>query len=209
VSEPKAVATDVLDVVAGVRTWRIVDERIGDSTSAAYAVVGDAGGTVLIDPLPLVPAALVRLEPVSAIVLTAGAHQRSAWRYRRELGAPVHAPALSKELDEEPDGRYADGDVLPGGLTAVFTPGAGTTQHTLLLGGDPGVAFVPDLLFTLPDRRLELTPAEYVYDPVEQRRSVERLLELPFSVLCLAHGDPVTSEPRAAIRSALGQPGPT
>jgi hypothetical protein len=204
VSEPKAVAADVLDVVSGVRMWRIADERIDGFTSAAYAVAGDGCGTVLIDPLPLAPEALARLEPVSAIVLTAGAHQRSAWRYRRELGALVHAPALSREIDEEPDGRYVDGDVLPGGLTAVFTPGAGTTQHTLLLGGHPGVAFVPDLLVTLPDGRLALTPAEYVYDPAEQRRSVERLLELPFSVLCIAHGEPVTSEPAAALRSALG-----
>ena len=118
-------------------------------------------------------------------------------------GAPVYAPALSREIDEEPDERYGDGDSLPGGLTAYFTPGAGTTQHTLLTSGDPGVAFVPDLLVKMPGLDLMLTPAEYVHDPELQRESVERLLGLPFTVLCLSHGVPVVDDPQTAIRAAL------
>lgn len=50
-------------------------------------------------------------------------------------------PALAQELDEAADERYGDGDPLPGGLRAVFTPGAGTTQHTLVREGQPDVAF--------------------------------------------------------------------
>jgi hypothetical protein len=47
-------------------------------------------------------------------------------------------------------------------------------------------------------------PGEYAHDLAEARRSVERLLELPFSVLCLAHGTPIAEDPKAAIRAALG-----
>ena len=200
-SEPSEVAPGVEEVVPGVWHWRIHDGRI-DFLSAAHAVQTDEG-TVLIDPLPLASEALERLGNVVATCMSAGTHQRSAWRYRRELGAKVYAPALSKEIDEEPDERYSDGDRLPGDLLAVFTPGAGTTQHTFLLDRGPGVAFVPDMLARMPDGPLFLVPAEYMHDPEEARRSVEKLLGLDFSVLCLAHGAPLLDDAHGAIRAAL------
>ena len=200
-SEPTVIAPGVEEVVPGVWHWRIHDDRI-NFLSAAHAVQ-TAEGTVLIDPVPLAPDALAELGPVAAILISAGTHQRSAWRYRRELGAKVYAPALSKEIDEEPDARYSDGDRLPGGLLAVFTPGAGTTQHTFLLDRGPGVAFVPDMLARPPDGPLSLVPAEYMHDPEEARRSVEKLLGLKFSVLCLAHGAPLLDDPHGAIRGVL------
>lgn len=200
-SEPKEVARQIEEVVPGVWHWRVHDDRI-DFVSAAHAVAGDEGA-VLIDPLPLAEDALARLGPVAAILLTAGTHQRSAWRYRRELAAKVYAPALSRQIDEEPDARYGDGDTLPGGLRAVFTPGAGTTQHTFLHEDGPAVAFVSDLLAKPPGGPLALVPAQYMHDPEEARRSLEKLLDLPFDVLCLAHGEPVREDPKSAIRSAL------
>jgi glyoxylase-like metal-dependent hydrolase (beta-lactamase superfamily II) len=202
VTEPHEVAPAVEEVVPGVLHWHLRDDRIGGFISAAHAVTTD-DGTILIDPLPLAPEALAGLGAVSAVCLTSGGHQRSAWRLRHELGAPVHAPALSQTLEEEPDARYGDGDRLPGGLRAIFTPGAGTTQHTFLLDGDPDIAFVSDLLVHEPETPLEVIPAEYAHDIDEARRSVERLLDLPFSVLCLGHGTPITGDPKTAIRAAL------
>ena len=200
-SEPKAVAERIEEVVPGVWTWSLHDERI-DFVSTAHAVAGPEG-VVLIDPLPLDPDALHSLGEVAAICLTAGTHQRSAWRYRRQFEVPVHAPALSRLIDEEPDKRYGDGDQLPGGLLAVFTPGGGTTQHTLLLESGGGIAFVPDLLVNVPERGLRITPDEYVHDPAEARRSIDKLLDLRFEVMCLNHGAPVTEDPKGAIRVLL------
>jgi glyoxylase-like metal-dependent hydrolase (beta-lactamase superfamily II) len=203
VSEPKTVAASIEEVVQGIWRWSIHDERI-DFVGAAYAVKTD-GSAVMIDPLPLEEAALAELGPVEAIVLTCGSHQRCAWRYRRELGVQVYAPALAKEIDEEPDVRYGDGDALPGELHAVFTPGAGTTQHTLVLG-DPKVAFVPDMLVETPDGRVAMLASRWMYDPEEARRSVEKLLDLDFEVLCLAHGGAVTDDAKDALRAALTGP---
>jgi hypothetical protein len=200
-SEPSEVAQVVEEVVPGLWHWRVHDDRI-DFLSAGHALAsGD--GVVLIDPLPLAPEPLAGLGRVSAICLTSGSHERSAWRLRRELGVPVHAPALSRLVEEEPDVRYGDGDPVPGGLRAVFTPGAGTTQHTLFRESEPAVAFVSDLLTKEPDGLLALVPAQYMHDPAEARRSVEKLLDLPFSILCLGHGVPVTDDPKAALRAAL------
>jgi glyoxylase-like metal-dependent hydrolase (beta-lactamase superfamily II) len=197
VSEPTTVAQTVEQVVPGIWYWSVHDERI-DFVSAAFAA-----GDVLIDPLPLSSAAFGQLPPPSAVVLTCGSHQRSAWRLRRELEISVWAPALSKEIDEEPDERYAEGDQLPGGLRPVFTPGAGTTQHTLLLDS-ASVAFVPDLLLQFPDGRLDFVEERWLVSPDQARKSAHRLLELEFDVLCLCHGRPVTEDPKAAIRAALG-----
>ncbi len=203
-SEPKAVAERTEQVVPDVRLWSIEDERIGGFTSVAHAVSHD-GEVVLVDPLPLAAGARDEIGNATAIVLTAGSHQRSAWRLRREYGVSVWAPALSKEIEEEPDERYGDGDRLPGGLTAIYTPGAGTTQHTLLTAGAPVVAIVPDLLIRPADGEVMLVPDEYAHDPAQARKSVERLLELEFDVLCLSHGAAVTEDPKAAIRRALGE----
>ena len=200
-SEPKAFAETVEEIVPGVWWWGVHDERI-DFLSTAHAVAGP-DGTVLIDPLPLVSEALAQLGDVVAICLTAGTHQRSAWRYRGELGVPVHVPALSRQIEEEPDTRYRDGDELPGGLRAVFTPGAGTTQHTFLLERDGGIAFVPDLFTHLPERGLRIVWEEYMHDAAEARRSIRKLLELPFSVLCLDHGEPLREDPKGAIRGLI------
>ena len=200
-TEPKAVADRIDLVVPGVWTWSVEDDRIGGYASTSYAVASEHGA-VLIDPLPLADEAFAELGDIGAICLTTSNHQRSSWRLRRQLGIQVHAPALAKEIEEEPDGRYAEGDSLPAGLQPVFTPGAGTTQHTFLLDRDGGIAFVPDQLLLIDDE-LVVVPAEYAHDVEQARRSVEKLLDLPFSVLCVAHGGAVTTSPKDRIRAAL------
>lgn len=198
-TEAATVAETVEEVAPGVWHWSISDERLGGFVGDSYAVAGEQG-VVLIDPHRLAPEALAQLGPVEAIVLSNGSHQRSTWRLRKELGVPVHAPELSKEIDEEPDGRYGDGDELPGGLRAVYTPGAGTTQHTLLRGE---LAIVPDVLLRMPDGSVQLVPEEYAHDREEARRSAEKILGLPFSVLLLLHGGVVEDDPKAQIRAAI------
>jgi glyoxylase-like metal-dependent hydrolase (beta-lactamase superfamily II) len=55
----------------------------------------------------------------------------------------------------------------------------------------------------LPDGELTFVPGEYHDDPAETRRSVERTLDLDFEILCLAHGLPLTDDPKAALRDLL------
>src|SRR5262245_28100595 len=199
-SEPKAVASGIDEVTSGVWHWRLADDRIGGHTSAAHAVE-TSGGAVLIDPLPLADDALEQLAPIEAICLTAQCHQRATWRYRNRFGASVYAPS-TRAMEEEPDERYAEGDVLPGGLRVIHTPGPETAHYSFLLARRPGVLFCSDLLM-VEDGRLDFVPLEYHDDPPATRTSVEGLLDLDFEILCLDHGTPIAEDPKRAIRQLL------
>lgn len=193
-AEPKGIADSAEEIVPGVWHWRLRDERIDGEWGCSHAADG-----VLIDPHKLADDAFAQLGEITAIVLTTSQHQRAAWRLRRELGVPVYLPAAAKQVDEEPDERYQEGDALPGGLQAVFTPGAGTAQHSLLLTRDAGVLFTPDFFIRPPDGQLEWVPFGYMHDPEEAKRSVQRLLGLEFDVLCMAHGAPIVSGAKKAL----------
>jgi hypothetical protein len=204
VAEPNAVAEAAQEVVPGVWHWRVVNERIGGAESSSHAVAGH-DGTVLVDPVRLADDALARLGPVTAICLTAQCHQRSSWRYRRQLGARVWAPEGTRPMEEEPDERYATGEALPGELRAVHTPGPEELHFSFLLEREPRVLFCSDLLSNYTGKELAFVPFEYHDDPAGTRRTVAGLLDLDFEFLCLDHGRPITDDPKVAIRDLLAR----
>jgi glyoxylase-like metal-dependent hydrolase (beta-lactamase superfamily II) len=203
-SEPTEIADSVEQVADGVWHWRIRNSGIGGAISSSHAVSA-ARGCVLIDPVRLAPQALESLPAPSSIVLDARTHQRSAWRYRAELGIEVWLPEDAPSADEEPDRRYGEGDVLPGGLLAIRTPGPERAHYSFLLERGAGVLFCSDLISNDGGRKLRFVSPEYHEDPAETRRSVEHLLALPFAVLCLDHGAPVTDDPKGALQELLAR----
>jgi hypothetical protein len=203
-AEPNAVAEAADEVVPGVWDWGVANERIGGAESTGHAVAGP-DGTVLLDPVRLAPEALAALGPVTAILLTAQCHQRSSWRYRRDFGASVWAPEGTRPMEEEPDKRYRAGDLLPGGLLAVHTPGPEEVHFSFLLAGPPSVLFCSDLLTNYGGRGLDFVPLQYHDDPAQTRRTVEGLLDLDFDVLCLDHGSAIAADPKAEIRALLAR----
>ena len=202
-SEPQAVVEILQPVVPGVWRWHVLDERI-DAESDAHAV-SDPTCTVLIDPLPLRDDALKRLEPIIAICLTAACHQRSAWRYRRKFGVKVYAPEVCRAMDEEPDVRYRAGEMLPGDLKAIHTPGPEHAHYAFWREQSPAVLFCPDLIMREDGGDLAFIPAEYHEDPEATRESVRRLLDLPFKVLGMDHGAPITTDLHAMLRKLLSR----
>ncbi len=204
-TEPREIAEQADEVVAGLYHWHIHNANIGGAISSSHALV-DGDACVFVDPVRLADDALAALPAPGAVVLTARCHQRAAWRYRRELGAEVWLPVDASAADEEPDRRYGEGDTLPGGLVAVRTPGPEWPHYSFLRTADPGVLFCSDLIAHEGGGVLRFIPPEYHEDPAETRRSVERLLELPFSILCFDHGAPLADDPQAALRRLLESP---
>jgi glyoxylase-like metal-dependent hydrolase (beta-lactamase superfamily II) len=208
-SEPSGHARKIIRVVPTVHRWRVHDDRIGGGSSDAYAVVNE-GRVTLIDPLPVHEDEIRRLGRVTSIVLTCANHQRSAWRFKRSLGAPVYAPEgptvgeVPGQLLEEPDYRYSGGDALPNGLTAFHTPGPTEAMFALWLDKPRSVVFVADLLRHDGDGTPTFVPSRYQDEPERTRTSVRRLVEhLPIEVVCFAHGMPICADGRAALERAL------
>lgn len=202
-TEPQGRAHSIEAIGPDVYRWHLKDDRIGDSESDAFAVVHD-GHVTLIDPLPIDEAKLRALGAIEAIVLTAGNHQRSAWRLRKTTGAKVYAPVNAYKLEEEPDHTYSGGDLLPGGLVAVHTPGPVESMHSLWLDKPISMLFVSDILSSDSHRRLHFVPAEYQDDPRRTRESVRRLLDdIPADAVGFAHGPPLMSGGQKAMQAAL------
>ncbi|MCP3139848.1 MBL fold metallo-hydrolase [Pyxidicoccus xibeiensis] len=204
-SEPQGKAKRLVEVVPGVHHWTLSDDRIGGTRSDAYAVVDVDGAVVLIDPLPIDEEVLRRLGDVNAIVLTAGNHQRSAWRFRKVFGAPVWAPEGATGLEDTPDFFYVAGDTLPAGLVSFHTPGPTFAMYTLWMQQHPrAVAFISDLLTHEGRGTPEFVPSEYQDEPLRTRHSVQRILDhLPVQTLCFAHGAPIIGDGASALRRAL------
>ena len=65
------------------------------------------------------------------------------------------------------------------------------------------MVFCADLLTNYEGEGLDFVTGEYQDDPKGTRKSVRRLLDLQFRVLCPNHGDPVKTGVKKAIRQAL------
>lgn len=194
-SEPREVASRVEEVAPGVFHWRILNSAIGGAVSSSHAIAVD-GRSVLIDPVRLSDEALTELPLPVAVVLTATCHQRSAWHLRSELDIEVWVAEDAPAPDGVPDRTFAAWDVVPGRMLAIPTPGPQASHYAFLLERDPGVLFCGDLVANGESERLDFIPPEFQDDPAEAHRSVERILGLPFTVLCTAHGRPVTVRPK-------------
>jgi hypothetical protein len=205
VTEPREISGHVDQVADGVWHWRIHNANIGGEISSSHAVATEEG-CVLIDPVRLAEEALATLPRPEAVLLNATTHQRAAWRYRRELEIPVWFPADARAGDEEADISFAEGDLLPGDLRAIRTPGPEWPHYSFLRERAPGVLFCSDLISNGGGRELEFVPGKFHEDPAETRRSVERLLDLDFEILCLDHGSPIADDPKAALRDLLASP---
>ena len=199
--EPGGTAKFVGEILPGIYRFTIHDDRI-DSQSDSYAVI-EKGKAVLIDPLPMAKKDLNKLGPVEAICLTGSCHERSAWRYRRELNVLVYAPQGGVDFEEPPDRWYKAGDRLPGNLRAVHTPGPTEAHYSFFLERNGGAVFCADLLTNPGGEGLAFVSGEYQDEPVRTRESVRRLLTLNFGMLCPDHGDPVAVNCKAAITQAL------
>jgi hypothetical protein len=202
VSEPREIAAEVHEVVEGVWHWQVANAAIGGETSSSHAVA-NGDGSVFVDPVRLADDALARLPRPEAIALTAKTHQRSAWRYRRELGAEVWLPGDAPAADEEPDHRYAEDDELAGGLVAIRTPGPERPHYSFLLRRHGGILFVSDLVSHDGSGTLEYIPFEHHEEPELTKRTVAGLLDLPFAILCFSHGPPLRDDPKGAIRALV------
>jgi glyoxylase-like metal-dependent hydrolase (beta-lactamase superfamily II) len=101
-----------------------------------------------------------------------------------------------------------EGDSLEhlGGLRVIHTPGH-TPGSICLYRPEGRILFCGDLLLNghpLTGRgRLRFSIPQFSVDAAQARRSVEKLLELPFEILCFGHGEPLLVNAGRSVRELL------
>lgn len=193
------------EIAPGLWHWTARHEHIHIEVSS-YCLLGER---VLIDPL-LPAEGLAWFETHGApehVLLTNRHHDRDAWRLREAFGCTVHcARSGLHELEGRgPVEAFDFGDELPGGViayevdaicpdeTALFVPAhraLACADGVVRMPGSDELGFVPDQLMDDP----ESTKAGL-------RVAYQRLLDLDFDHLLLAHGDPVVGSGREALRA--------
>jgi glyoxylase-like metal-dependent hydrolase (beta-lactamase superfamily II) len=203
-------SAELRDIAPGLWLWRA---RHPDWTPEAEwdplvtsTCVGSGGEVAVLDPIaPPVDAPEVweRLDrdPPTLVAVLKPDHVRDVDMFVRRHGPRAFGPRLFwrddiPEADLEP---IEPDDVLPGGLVALYD-GRGRNETPLWLPEQRALVFADAL--TAPEGELVVWAS-----PWHERRAVpalRALLELPFELVIVSHGEPVHD--RAAYERALELP---
>jgi hypothetical protein len=200
------------EIHEGLLHWTAYRDTIGADVHSYFHT---ASGT-LIDPMEPVQGleAVARERRPERIVLTNRHHYRHSDRFRAAFGCPVlcHETGLHAFEDGREVEGFAFGDELAPGVTALEV-GVLTPEETavLLAGGGGALAFADALirgrhgeLGFVPDPLLGDDPPA-IRDGL--RAAFHRLAtEHEFDALLLAHGEPIATGGRSALRTFADAP---
>lgn len=201
--------SDFKQVIEGVLHWKAFHDRIRQDAHSYYL----PGQRLAIDPMPSqgLAEALAERGGVERVVLTNRHHLRGAEQLAAFFGCGVHCPAsgMHEFEHDQPVEPYAWGDELAPGVVAHQIGAICPDDGALHIAIGPGaiafadaviawqgeLAFVPDFLMDEPERVKSETAA-----------ALERLLELEFDAILLAHGDPIPSGGHQVLRRFIEAP---
>jgi glyoxylase-like metal-dependent hydrolase (beta-lactamase superfamily II) len=187
------------EIAPGVWHWTALRETIGGEVSSYYL----AEEQVVIDPM-LPPEPPDWFQPENAI-LTCRHHDRNAW----QLGCMVWVVAQgAHELEGRGEFRtYEWGDELPGGVVAHEVDALSPDETALYIPAHRALAVGDGVIRWDPAGPLGFVPDRYMDDPERDKAGLrvafERLLELDFDLLLLAHGNPVVGGAKEHLRAFL------
>jgi hypothetical protein len=195
------------EIVPGLWHWTARHEHLNSDVSSYYLL----SERVLLDPM--IPAqGFAWFEHHGApehVLLSNRHHDRHAWRLREEFGCTVHCirNGLYELEGRGPVEPFDFGDELPGGVivhevdsicpdeTALYIPAhraLACADGVVRFRGRDDLGFVPDSLMDDPEETKQ-----------GLRDAYDRLLDLDFDVLLLAHGDPVLPGAKDALRALI------
>jgi hypothetical protein len=201
--------SDFREVTPGILHWKAFHDRIRQDAHSYYL----PEHRIAIDPMPSdgLLEALAEAGGVRRVLLTNRHHLRGSEQIAEVFGCEVLCPAAGMHEFErdQPVSPYEWGEVLAPGVTAheiaAICPDDGCLHIEVgpgavafadaVIGWDGGLAFVPDFLMDEPDRVKPATTA-----------ALERILELDFDAILLAHGEPIPSGGKDVLRRFVDVP---
>jgi hypothetical protein len=205
------------EIVPGLFHWTAFHPRIRSEVSSYYLRDG-----VLIDPL--LPADgfdvgddpiewLAEHGPPRAVLLSNRHHYRDSGRLVDAFGIPVRAsrPGMHEFSEEQRVEPFDFGDELEGGVITHEVGAICPDETALEIPAARAVAIADGLVrFDAPDAPLGFVPDWLLGDDPEEvkrglRASFERLLELDFEHLLLAHGLPAVGDGKKRLREFLAR----
>jgi hypothetical protein len=186
------------EIAPGIRHWKATHPNLGIDVSAYW--LPDL--RLLLDPIAVPD----EVEDVDHILLSCRHHVRDSLEAAERFGATVSAPktGMHEFPDDSPIQPYDFGEPLAGGAVTAHQVGALSPDETALHIPAANALEIADGAIRYTEE-LHFVPDRYMDDPEEDkaglRRGFGRLAdELDFDVLLLAHGEPIASGGREALR---------
>ena len=194
------------EVLPGVWHWRAYHERIQQDVSSWYLPEVH----VAIDPkLPEEGVAwFAERGGVADVLLSCRHHYRDAGDLVEAFGSRVRGPRTG--LHEFTDGPHVEGydpgDELPGGVVAREVDAISPDETALHLPAHRAILIADGVVQWEPGRPLAFVPDFLMGDDPQGVKTgltaaFERLLELDFDHLLLAHGEPLVGDGKAQLRT--------
>ena len=187
------------EIAPGLWHWTALRETINSEVSSYYL----AAERVWIDPM-LPPERPDWFQPKHAI-LTCRHHSRDAWK--RDCSVWVVEQGAHELEGRGEFQTYSWGDELPGGIVACEVDALSPDETALHIPARRALAVGDGVIRWEADGPLGFVPDRYMDNPERDksrlRAAYERLLELDFDLLLLAHGNPVVGDAKEQLRAFL------
>jgi hypothetical protein len=192
------------EIGPGLWHWTARHPHIGSEVSSYYLL----SERVLIDPL-IPPEGIEWFDQNGApehVLLTNRHHDRDSWRLHEAFGCTVHCVRNGLyELDGRgPVEAFDFGDELPGGVVVHEVDAICPDETALHITGHGALACADGVVRFRAGDELAFVPDSLMDEPEDTKRGLreayERLLDLDFELLLLAHGQPVVGGGRDALR---------
>jgi glyoxylase-like metal-dependent hydrolase (beta-lactamase superfamily II) len=186
------------EIAPGILHWQAPHPKIGVDVSSYWL----PKLRTLLDPIAVPD----EVEGVQHILLTCRHHVRDSIEVRTRFAAVVRAPrtGMHEYEDDTPIEPYDFGEALAGGAVTAHEVDAISPDETALHIPAVNALAVADGVIRYGEE-LGFVPDRYMDDPEQTKAGLKEAFgrladELDFDVLLLAHGTPIASGGREALR---------
>ena len=194
--------TEFACISSSYALWHIYDPKIKAELFSTALAAGN--GLTIFDPIALPAAHRADLESlgcIDQIVITNANHARDAAIFAHSYSAPIFAPP---ELREQlPHSRHLQDGLAIDPLRVIRIEGAADGEFALYHPDDGGTLIMGDALINFDPHGFTLLPRKYCADQKQMVRSLRKLLDLDFSRIFFAHGNPIMIRAHEQLESLL------